>query len=88
MSIAINGHRYRHFKKETMIYTVIEANALDCDNLTPLVVYKSEYETPDRPKGTIWVREKAEFESKKVLPDGTEVERFTDITEISSSTQP
>ena len=87
MSIAINGHRYRHFKKETMIYTVVEADALDC-NLVPQVVYRSEYETPDRPKGTIWIREKAEFESKKVLPDGTEVERFTDITEISSSTQP
>ena len=80
MSIAINGHRYRHFKKETMIYTVVEANALDCD-LVPQVVYRSEYETPDRPKGTIWIREKAEVESTKTLPDGTVVERFTDITD-------
>lgn len=80
MSTAKNNHRYRHFKKETMIYTVVEANALDCD-LVPQVVYRSEYETPDRPKGTIWVREKAEFESTKTLPDGTVVERFTDITD-------
>lgn len=79
MSIAKNGHRYRHFKKETMIYTVIEANAFDCDDVTPLVVYRSEYETPDHPKGTIWVRKKSEFEGTKTLPDGTVVERFTEI---------
>lgn len=79
MSKAITGHRYRHFKKETMVYTVVEANALDCDDLTPLVVYRSEYETPDHPKGTIWVRKKAEFEGTKTLPDGTVVDRFTEI---------
>lgn len=79
MSKAITGHRYRHFKKETMVYTVVEANALDCDDFTPLVVYRSEYETPDHPKGTIWVRKKAEFEGTKTLPDGTVVDRFTEI---------
>lgn len=79
MSKAITGHRYRHFKKETMVYTVVEASALDCDDLTPLVVYRSEYETPDHPKGTIWVRKKAEFEGTKTLPDGTVVDRFTEI---------
>lgn len=81
MSTAKNNHRYRHFKKETMIYTVVEANALDCENLQPLVVYRSEYETPDHPKGTIWVRAKADFEGTKTLPDGAVVERFTDITD-------
>lgn len=79
MSKAITGHRYRHFKKETMVYTVVEADALDCDDLTPLVIYKSEYETHDHPKGTIWVRKKVDFEGTKTLPDGTVVERFTEI---------
>ena len=79
MSKAINGHRYRHFKKETMVYTVVESDALDCENLQPLVVYRSEYETPERPKGTVWVRAKADFEGTKTLPDGTVVERFTEI---------
>lgn len=79
MSIAKNGCRYRHFKKETMVYTVIEADALDCDSLTPLVVYRSEYDTPGHPKGTVWIRKKEEFEGTKVLPDGTVVDRFTEI---------
>lgn len=79
MSAAKNGCRYRHFKKETMVYTVVEANALDCDDLTPLVIYRSEYETPEHPKGTVWVRRKSEFEGMKTLPDGTVVDRFTEI---------
>lgn len=79
MAIAKNGCRYRHFKKETMIYTVVEANALDCDSVCPLVVYRSEYDSPDHPKGTIWVRKKSEFEGFKTLPDGTVVERFSEI---------
>lgn len=79
MSKAINGHRYRHFKKETMVYTVVESDALDCENLQSLVVYRSEYETPEHPKGTVWVRAKADFEGTKTLPDGTVVERFTEI---------
>ena len=49
MSKAINGHRYRHYKKATMVYTVVESNALDCESVEPLVVYRSEYETPDHP---------------------------------------
>lgn len=79
MSKAIANHRYRHFKKESMIYTVIEANALDCDNQESLVIYKSEYETAEHPKGTIWVRKKADFESQVKLADGRIVDRFTEI---------
>lgn len=80
MSKAINGHRYRHYKKESMVYTVVESNALDCESVEPLVVYRSEYETPDHPKGTLWVRSRKDFESRVTLADGTVVDRFTEIT--------
>ena len=79
MSKAINGHRYRHYKKATMVYTVVESNALDCESVEPLVVYRSEYETPDHPKGTLWVRDREDFESKVTLADGMVVDRFTEI---------
>ena len=69
MSKAIAGHMYRHYKKETMVYTVVLADALDCESVQPLVVYRSEYETPDR----------ADFESRVTLADGTVVDRFTEI---------
>lgn len=79
MSKAINGHRYRHYKKETMVYTVVESNALDCESVEPLVVYRSEYETPDHPKGTLWVRSRKDFESRVTLANGVEMDRFTEI---------
>ena len=79
MSKAINGHMYRHYKKATMVYTVIESNALDCESVEPLVVYRSEYETPNHPKGTLWVRSRKDFESRVMLPDGVEMDRFTEI---------
>ena len=79
MSKAITGHKYRHYKKETMVYTVVESNALDCESVEPLVVYRSEYETPDHPKGTLWVRAREDFESKVTLADGTVVDRFTEL---------
>ncbi|MDD5943805.1 DUF1653 domain-containing protein [Fibrobacter sp.] len=79
MSKAIAGHRYRHYKKETMLYTVVSADALDCESVKPLVVYRSEYENPDHPKGTLWVRDRNDFESKVLLPDGSTVDRFTEI---------
>ena len=66
MSVAEKGRRY----------TVVEI-ALDCETVEPLVVYRSEYETPDHPKGTLWVRRKDDFESTVTLPDGRTVERFT-----------
>ena len=79
MSKAVANHRYRHYKKETMIYTVVAADALDCESVKPLVVYRSEYETADHPKGTLWVRAREDFESKVTLADGTVVDRFTEI---------
>ena len=79
MSKAIEGHRYRHYKKETMVYIVVHAGALDSESVRPLVVYRSEYETPDHPKGTLWVRDREDFESKVTLADGRTVDRFTEI---------
>ena len=76
MSVAQKGRRYRHYKKETMVYTVVEIG-LDCETVEPLVVYRSEYETPDHPKGTLWVRRKADIESTVTLSDGRTVDRFT-----------
>lgn len=81
MSKAIAGCRYRHYKKDSMIYTVLADSAFDCENLKPLVVYRSEYETPDHPKGTVWVRAKADFESVVKLADGRMVDRFTKVEE-------
>ena len=81
MSVAIKGHRYQHFKSKEFIYTVLEADAVSTDDLRHFVIYRSEYDKPDFAKGTVWVRSKEEFESKKILPDGTEVERFLDIGE-------
>ena len=52
---------------------------MDCESVQPLVVYRSEYETPDHPKGTVWVRSREDFESKVTLADGTVVDRFTEI---------
>ena len=79
MSKAIANHRYRHYKKETMIYTVVTADALDCESVKPLVVYRSEYDTPDHPKGTLWVRDREDFESKVTHADGTVTDRFSEI---------
>ena len=79
MSRAIAGHMYCHYKKETMVYTVVMADALDCESVEPMVIYRSEYETPDHPKGTVWVRSREDFESKVTLADGTVVDRFTEI---------
>ena len=79
MSKAIAGHKYRHYKKETMVYTVVAADALDCESVRPLVVYRSEYETPDHPRGTLWVRAREDFKSQVTLPDGSVVDRFTEI---------
>lgn len=79
MSKAIVNHRYRHYKKASMIYTVIADSALDCESVKPLVVYRSEYESPDHPKGTLWVRSREDFESTVTLGDGTVVERFQEI---------
>ena len=62
-----------------MVYTVVESNALDCESVEPLVVYRSEYETPDHPKGTLWVRSRKDFESRVTLADGTVDDRFTEI---------
>lgn len=77
MSKAIAGRKYRHYKKETMIYTVLEANAVDSEDLKPLVVYRKEYDSPEYPKGTVWVRPKESFESQVTLADGSVVDRFT-----------
>ena len=62
-----------------MIYTVVTADALDCESVKPLVVYRSEYETPDHPKGTLWVRAREDFESKVTLANGTVTDRFSEI---------
>ena len=79
MAKAIAGHKYRHYKKETMIYTVVTADALDCESVKPLVVYRSEYDTPDHPNGNLGVRDCEAVESKVTLADGTIVDRFTEI---------
>lgn len=80
MSKAQNGHVYRHYKKESMLYTVLESCALDCNTTEPLVIYRSEYSTTEHKKGTVWVRARSDFESQVKLTNGTIVERFNDIS--------
>ena len=54
MSKAIASRKYRHYKKETMIYTVVTADALDCESVKPLVVYRPI--TPREPYGCVTAR--------------------------------
>lgn len=68
--------RYKHFKGN--IYEVV-ALAHDCEDPDKIVVvYKSEYETPKYPKGTIWVRPINNF-TETVQRDGESFQRFTKI---------
>lgn len=56
------GDTYKHFKGGT--YTIVGVG-VDSDTLERIVIYESQYETPDFPKGTWWVRPYDEFTGEK-----------------------
>lgn len=73
MSTHITPGTYRHFKGGK--YEVLGV-AHHSETLEEMVVYKSLYETPDFPKGTLWVRPLGMF-TGTALYEGRKVPRFT-----------
>lgn len=72
------GSLWKHFKGGT--YEIV-AIAKDCEDPSrEVVVYKSLYETPEHPIGTIWVREKENF-LEKITRDGKTFWRFEEAKE-------
>jgi hypothetical protein len=70
------GQKYKHFKGGN--YEVVEI-ALDCeDPKIERVIYKSLYETPEHPIGTVWAREKNNF-LEEITRDGKTFLRFEEI---------
>ena len=65
--------RYEHYKGNT--YQVIDI-AIHSESLEKMVVYKSEYDSSDFKKGTIWVRPLSMF-LEKIESNGETKERFT-----------
>jgi hypothetical protein len=68
------GKRYKHYKGGE--YTVLHIGRLESNPEEEYVVYRMEYDTPDYPRGTVWLRERKNFE-ERVLIEGNSVERFT-----------
>lgn len=71
---AIVGKRYRHYKGGE--YTVIAVGHREENPSKLLVVYRSEYEDLEYPRGTVWIRPLESFEEVISLGD-KEVSRFT-----------
>lgn len=67
------GKRYQHYKGGE--YTVLAVGRMEPNPSEEYVVYRMEYDTPDFPKGTVWLRERGNFEETVVI-DGNSVERF------------
>jgi hypothetical protein len=65
--------KYEHYKGNT--YQVIDI-AIHSESLEKMVVYKSENDSSDFKKGTIWVRPLSMF-LEKIETNGETKERFT-----------
>lgn len=68
------GKRYRHYKGGE--YTVLHIGRLESDPGEEYVVYRMEYDAPDYPRGTVWLRKRADFEGQAEA-GGAPTERFT-----------
>ncbi len=68
------GKRYRHYKGGE--YTVLHIGRLESDPGEEYVVYRMEYDAPDYPRGTVWLRKRSNFE-ERITIDGVSVQRFT-----------
>lgn len=71
------GKRYKHYKGGE--YTVLHVGRLESNPSEEYVVYRMEYDTPDFPKGTVWLRARSNFEGTVVI-EGESVPRFTVIS--------
>lgn len=63
---------YTHYKGGE--YEVIGAGVFE-PNEEPCVIYKMLYDTPDYPKGTVWIRPESDFFAE-VEVDGKRQPRF------------
>lgn len=61
------GERYKHYKGGE--YTIIAIGRLESDPHVECVVYRAEYATHDMPKGTVWIRPRAQFEETILVED-------------------
>jgi len=68
----IKPGKYRHYKGGQ--YDVIGVARNEAD-LQEFVIYRSLYDAPDFPKGSLWARAKKSFQ-EKVVVDGVERPRF------------
>ncbi len=75
MNIEI-GKQYKHYKGGT--YTVVAIGRLESDPKKLCVIYRSEYDSIDFPKGTVWIRPHDDFEGSVVI-NGVTKERFSEI---------
>ena len=71
MNTPQSGEKYRHFKGDEYEVICIGKHS---ETEEELLVYKGLY--GDNP---IWIRPLSMFLDMKILPDGTEVQRFTKI---------
>jgi len=73
--------KYKHYKGKEYEVLYLAKNGNDGDkNLEDVVVYRSLYDTPDFPLGTVWVRSLSEF-SEMIESNGEKVPRFKLIEE-------
>lgn len=70
--------KYQHFRNKKF-YEVI-GTAVHTETREELVVYKSLYDAPDFPYGSLWVRPKSMF-MEMVDADGVKVPRFALVKE-------
>ncbi len=73
---AIPGKRYRHYKGGEYTVLALAHNEPRPDEI--FVIYTMEYETPDFPKGTVWMRTLKDFE-ETVTINGGNVDRFSEV---------
>lgn len=64
--------RYKHYKGN--LYEVV-GEAVQTESREALVIYRSLYDAPDYPYGSLWARPTSMF-TEKVTVDGVEVPRF------------
>lgn len=73
---AIPGKRYRHYKGGE--YTVLAIGRMETAPEEEYVVYRMEYDAPDYPPGTVWLRPRSVFE-ERIVVDGEEIDRFIEL---------
>ncbi len=78
MKPEVKPGKYQHFRNKK-IYEVV-GTAVHTETREEVVVYKSLYDAPDFPYGSMWVRPKTMF-TEMVDAEGEKVPRFAFIKE-------